>query len=253
MKRYYPPFNKKFNDYKIITFSYVNVFIVKYLWLFILLLTLFTIWGAFIIVTYKKPAIEILGYLGGFVGGMFTFIAVLQAYKEYTLFKMHNGSKEFRSFVVESIRPISDEIKSDYFNLKQIYDEAANNQKDDLMLQCLFEKYDAYLHEMACRYESRWLKLGGQFNDASFHNKWLANKIKYNFEELKHLMGEFSFTVVFIQDFLLKSKDLNSSKHLNNPFIDDIRNKDNLLFSREKLFVDKVLLIVKQIDETQII
>lgn len=249
MKRNYPPLNKWFNDYKI----YVNLFFLKFNWVFIFALTLFTIFGTFIIVTHKKPAIEILGYLGGFVGGMCTFIAVLQAYKEYTLFKMHNGSKEFRSFVVESIIPISDDIKSDYFNLKQIYDEVAKNQRDDLMLEFLFEKYDAYLHEMAYSYESRWLKLGGQFNDASFHNKWLANKIKYNFEELKHLMDEFSFAVVFVQNLLQQRKGLDSSKHIKNPFIDDLRNKDNFLFSQEELFVHKVLLIVKQIDETQII
>tara|TARA_Y100000310_G_scaffold345868_1_gene472070 strand:+ start:42694 stop:43413 length:720 start_codon:yes stop_codon:yes gene_type:complete len=78
----------------------VTHFYIKHLADFISIVALlFTIFGSTLILLHKNPTAVILSNLGGFIGGMFTFIAVIYSLKEFLINKQRHGSSEYLSLI----------------------------------------------------------------------------------------------------------------------------------------------------------
>ncbi|MFK3865177.1 hypothetical protein [Pseudoalteromonas rhizosphaerae] len=61
----------------------------------------FVIFGSVLILTDKKASTSVLSNFGSFIGGMFTFIAVVYSLKEFLINKRRNGSNEYLSLINE--------------------------------------------------------------------------------------------------------------------------------------------------------
>lgn len=199
---------------------------VSCIWALVLLILSFTFYGGFLIINYKKPSIEILSYLGSFLGGMFTVIAVLLAVKEYIIFKAHNGSDKFLEFITKTIRPIGQDIYKDFKILKNIYDFSKNDIKDDH----LKIEYQKKLTEIKDRYTNLIVSLDVQHFDATYHNKWLSNKIHFEYSELFDFIEHFYYAIYFVDEILYGAEiNITLDKfYKDNPFVKDIISEKRL-------------------------
>ncbi|MBE0350906.1 hypothetical protein [Pseudoalteromonas lipolytica] len=222
------------------------LFYIKYINPIILLLSvIFLLIGIPVIATEKGPSFQILTSLAGFVGGLFTVIAVILAAKEYFLFNAHRGIKEYRAFIVTKIRPINDMLLSDYAILKvylinYLANEHTINDAD-------INKALKELLEMSNKYQNLVNDISSEFNDISYHNNFLRLKSRGDFYSLQSRLHNFSSA---IQDvYLHYAPFANVELKRDNAFISDclVEKHDHIPQS-----LVKVLKLLKKIDEDKI-
>lgn len=222
------------------------LFYIKYLSHFILILSVIALLlGIPIIATEKGPSFQILTSLGGFVGGVFTVIAVVLAAKEYYFFNAYKGIKDYRAFIVSKIRPISNMIIDDYVILKEyltdyLADEhnINNNDKDEITKELL---------EMSHKYHNLVIDISSEFNDLSYHNDFLRLKSKGDFYFLELNLHHFSYAIQNV--YLHYASFANVEVDRNNDFICDflVEKADHKPQSLMRL-----LTVLKKIDEDRI-
>lgn len=138
----------------------ITNFYIKYLADIISLLALlFTIIGTSLILLEKNPATVVLSNLGGFVGGMFTFIAVVYTLKEFLINKQRQGSSEYLSLIndlIEMVQTVNKVLWKlvHYINRPPLLNTPAEKHSEREKIKALGNELQTLKHTLLTKYGS---------------------------------------------------------------------------------------------------
>ena len=120
---------------------------------------LFTIIGTSLILLEKNPATVVLSNLGGFVGGMFTFIAVVYTLKEFLINKQRQGSSEYLSLIndlIEMVQTVNKVLWKlvHYINRPPLLNTPAEKHSEREKIKALGNELQTLKHTLLTKYGS---------------------------------------------------------------------------------------------------
>lgn len=157
---------------------------------------IFLFYGGFVIVNEKGPSFQVLTSFASFLGGVLTVIAVTITTKEYFSFKIFKYDNEFRNYIVKTIRPLREDIKTDFANLKMyllnFIDERESIGEDEL------NKRIMKIRTLSSKYNDISTDIDTQFKDITYHNKFIKHKFSKDINLLQVHITDFRLAINYV-------------------------------------------------------
>lgn len=202
----------------------------------------FLFYGGFVIIIQKGPSFQVLTSFASFLGGVLTVIAVTLTTKEYLSFKIFKSDNEFRNFIVKTIRPLREDFKTDYADLKayllSFIEERESIGEDEL------NKRRMGIRNISSKYENISTDIDTQFKDVTYHNKFIKHKFSKDINLLLIHIAEFKLAIIYV---LLHYYNKPCDQHKSS-LIEELRADK---FNRAAT-VAQFIKLVKEIDEKEI-
>lgn len=203
---------------------------------------IFLFYGGFVIINEKGPSFQVLTSFASFLGGVLTVIAVTITTKEYFSFKIFKSDNEFRNFIVKSIRPLREDIKTDFADLRvyllSFIDERESISEDEL------NKRIIKIRLLSSKYNNISTDIDTQFKDITYHNKSIKHKFAKDINLLQMHIAEFKLAIIYV---LLHYYDEPCEQH-KSTLIKELR-ADKF---KQAATIAQLIKLVKEIDEKEI-